>query len=150
MTEPTSPDPLRSWADAMDQLLRGIGAGADAKGLPAQLLEPLQQQRDFIATLGRQQTEWQGQLVDRIVAPLEAMESMIGEAATTMREQAQALGQAASALATVSTTLNTQAELFERGERALKDRAETARSLAGLAGHATESTTRPRGDAPAV
>jgi len=150
MTEPNSPDPLRSWTEAMDQLLRGISAGADPAGLSAQLLEPLQQQRDFVATLARQQTEWQGQLVDRIVAPLEAMESMIGEAATTMREQAEALGKAASALETVSSTLETQAELFERGQRALKDRADTARSLAGLPGQVTESTIRPRGDAPAV
>ena len=75
---------------------------------------------------------------------------MIGEAATTMREQAEALGKAASALETVSSTLETQAELFERGQRALKDRADTARSLAGLPGQATESTIRPRGDAPAV
>jgi hypothetical protein len=108
-------DLLNAWQDA----LRGI------RGVAAPATEAFEQ-------VLRRQLDFEGQLVGRVLAPLNVVLDSLDGTAKAMRTQADALQAAAAAFQQSAELLDVQASLLEKAVEALRDPAEFVRSAGGF------------------
>jgi hypothetical protein len=113
-------DLLREWQSAMTSVI------------PKQLLGPLKRQTDLIGDVLERERKLQREVLGHVFAPLDAVFDLLEQSGATIRQQAEALEQAARALEDTAVLMKAQAELFERGIQAIREPADLARSAAGL------------------
>ena len=113
-------DLLREWQSAMTSVI------------PRQLLGPLKRQTELIGDVLERERQLQREVLGRVFAPLDAVFDLLEQSGATIRQQAEALEQAARALEDTAVLMKAQAELFERGIKTIREPADLARSVAGL------------------
>jgi hypothetical protein len=113
-------DLLRDWQSAM------------TSAIPKQLLDPLKRQTDLIGDVLERERRLQREVMGRLFAPIDGMFDLLEQSAVTIRQQAEALEQAAHALEDTALLMKAQADLFERGVKTAREPADLARSVAGL------------------
>ncbi len=113
-------DLLREWQSAMTSVI------------PRQLLGPLKRQSELIGDVLERERTLQREVLGLLFAPLDAVLDLLEQSGATIRQQAEALEQAARALEDTAVLMKAQAELFERGIKTLREPADLARSAAGL------------------
>jgi hypothetical protein len=113
-------DLLRDWQSAMTSVI------------PKQLLGPLKRQTDLIGDVLERERKLQREVLGHVFAPLDAVFDLLEQSGATIRQQAEALEQAARALEDTAVLMKAQAELFERGIQAIREPADLARAAAGL------------------
>ena len=113
-------DLLRDWQSAMTSVI------------PRQLLAPLKRQTELIQDVLERERRLQREVLGRAFAPLDAVFDLLEQSGATIRQQAEALEQAAKALEDTAVLMKAQAELFERGIKTIREPADLARSAAGL------------------
>ena len=113
-------DLLREWQSAMTAVI------------PKQLLGPLKRQTDLIGDVLERERKLQREVLGRVFAPVDAVFDLLEQSGATIRQQAEALEQAARALEDTAVLMKAQAELFERGIRTAREPADIARRVAGL------------------
>jgi hypothetical protein len=113
-------DLLRDWQSAMTSVI------------PKQLLGPLKRQTDLIGDVLERERKLQREVLGHVFAPLDAVFDLLEQSGATIRQQAEALEQAARALEDTAVLMKGQAELFERSIKAIREPADLARSAAGL------------------
>ena len=74
----------------------------------------------------------QREVLGCVFAPFDAIFDLLEQSGATIRQQAEALEQAAHALEDTAVLMKAQAELFERSIKTLREPADLARSVAGL------------------
>jgi hypothetical protein len=120
MPEPGGLDLLHEWQSAMQSVI------------PRQLLGPLKRQTELIQDVLERERKLQREVLGRLFAPLDAVFDLLEQSGATIRQQAEALEQAARALEDTAVLMKAQAELFERGIKTLREPADLARNAAGL------------------
>ena len=113
-------DLLRDWQSAMTSVI------------PRQLLAPLKRQTELIQDVLERERRLQREVLGHVFAPLDAVFDLLEQSGATIRQQAEALEQAAKALEDTAVLMKAQAELFERGIKTIREPADLARSVAGL------------------
>jgi hypothetical protein len=113
-------DLLRDWQSAMTSVI------------PKQLLGPLKRQTELIGDVLERERKLQRDVLGHVFAPLDALFDLLEQSGATIRQQAEALEQAARALEDTAVLMKAQAELFERGIKTLREPADLARAAAGL------------------
>ena len=73
----------------------------------------------------------QGQLVNRMITPVDAIFDLFADSAKTLRQQAEALEQAGRALERSAALMKHQAELFDSAVGTLRYPADIARVVGG-------------------
>jgi hypothetical protein len=125
-------DLLREWQSAMQSVV------------PRQLLGPLKRQTELIGDVLERERRLQREVLGRAFAPLDAVFDLLEQSGATIRQQAEALGQAARALEDTAVLMKAQAELFERGIKTIREPADLARSAAGLEKRPPKKKAAPR------
>jgi hypothetical protein len=120
MPEAGGLDLLREWQSAMQSVI------------PRQLLAPIKRQTELIQDVLERERKLQREVLGYVFAPLDAVFDLLEQSAGTIRQQAEAIEQAARALEDTAVLMKAQAELFERGVQAIREPADLARSVAGL------------------
>jgi hypothetical protein len=130
MPEPGGLDLLREWQSAMQSVI------------PRQLLGPLKRQTELIQDVLERERKLQREVIGHLFAPLDAVFDLLEQSGATIRQQAEALEQAARALEDTAVLMKAQAELFERGIKTLREPADLARRTAGLDERAKKRTKK--------
>jgi hypothetical protein len=130
MPEPGGLDLLREWQSAMQSVI------------PRQLLGPLKRQTELIQDVLERERKLQREVLGHLFAPLDAVFDLLEQSGATIRQQAEALEQAARALEDTAVLMKAQAELFERGIKTLREPADLARRTAGLDERAKKRTKK--------
>jgi methyl-accepting chemotaxis protein len=113
-------DLLRDWQSAMTSVI------------PRQLISPLKRQTELIGDVLERERRLQREVLGYLFAPIDGVFDLLEQSAATIRQQAEALEQAARALEDTAVLMKAQAELFERGVKTAREPADLARSVAGL------------------
>ena len=95
------------------------------------LLAPMRRQTELLEQALEQLQEIQRDVVDRAFKPVDAMFDLLERSGAMMREQADALEQAAQALERAAGLIRLQAELFETSTRTARKPADVLKSAAG-------------------
>ena len=125
-------DLVREWQTAMTSVI------------PRQLLGPLKRQAELIQDVLERERVLQREVLRLLFAPLDAVLDLLEQSGATIRQQAEALEQAARALEDTAVLMKAQAELFERGIKTLREPADLARSAAGLEKRPAKKKAAPR------
>jgi hypothetical protein len=135
---PDGKDILREWQDAM-QSIAGVARGAAGKSeLPKALLTPMQRQLELLQEVVDRERKLQSDVIGRLLEPMDTVLDLFEESGKTFRAQADALAEASAALQQTATLMQTQAEIYEKAIRALREPAHLARRVSG-------AKPRPRG-----
>jgi hypothetical protein len=120
MAEGGGIDLLREWQSAMTSVV------------PRQLLGPLKRQTELLQAVLERERRLQREVLGYVFGPLDAVLDLLEQSGATIRQQAEAIEQAARALEDTAVLMKAQAELFERGIQTLREPTDLARSVAGL------------------
>jgi hypothetical protein len=131
MTEPPAGDLLREWQAAMQSVISAVGSAAGRSDAARQLLAPMRRQAELLEQALEQQQKIQRDVVDRAFKPVDAMFDLLERSGSMMREQAEALEQAAQAVERAAGLIRLQAELFETATRTVRKPADVLKSAAG-------------------
>jgi signal transduction histidine kinase len=112
--------------------------------IPRQLLGPLKRQTELIQDVLERERKLQREVLGHVFAPIDALFDLLEQSAGMIRQQAEALDQAAQALEQTALLMKTQAELFERGVHTIRGPADLARSVAGLEERAAKKKPAPK------
>ena len=135
---PDGKDILREWQEAM-QSIAGVARGAAGKSeLPKALLTPMQRQLELLQEVVERERKLQADVFGRLLEPMDSVLDLFEESGKTFRAQADALAEASAALQQTATLMQTQAEIYEKAIRALREPADLARRVSG-------AKPRPRG-----
>ena len=132
-------DLLREWQSAMRSLAASATGHAE---LPRQLLAPMQRQVELLQDVLERERRLQRVVVERLLAPADAIFDLLEQSGAALHQQAEALEEASRALEQTAVLMKTQADLFERTVRAVREPAEFAKAAAG------PETRRPPKRAP--
>src|SRR5687768_18405327 len=116
----------------MDSVVASAASAAGRPELPRQLLEPMQRQLELVQELIERERRVQKELMAQLVAPVDAVFDLLEESGATLRRQAEALAAAGRALDETAALVLSQAELFERTIRTLRQPTELAKTAAAL------------------
>jgi methyl-accepting chemotaxis protein len=125
-------DILREWQDAMNSLASTARSAAGRSELPKQLLTPMQRQLELLQEIVERERRLQGEVVGRLLEPVDAVFDLLEQSGETFRKQSEALEQASDALGETAKLMQTQAELFEKTIKLMREPAELAKSAAGV------------------
>lgn len=125
-------DLLHEWQSAMTSVI------------PRQLLGPLKRQTKLIGDVLERERQLQRELLARAFAPLDAVFDLLEQSGATIRQQAEALEQAARALEDTAVLMKAQAELFERGIKTIREPADLARSVASMEKRPAKKKAAPK------
>ena len=125
-------DILSEWQDAMQSLASTARSAAGRSELPKQLLAPMQRQLELLQEIVDRERRIQGEIVGRLLEPVDAVFDLLEQSGATFRKQSEALGQASDALGETAKLMQTQAELFEKTIKLMREPTELAKSAAGV------------------
>ena len=125
-------DLLREWQSAMTSVI------------PRQALGPLKRQTELLQEVLERERRLQREVLGRVFAPFDAIFDLLEQSGATIRQQAEALEQAAHALEDTALLMKAQAEMFERSIKTLREPADLARSVAGLEKRPAKKKAAPR------
>jgi hypothetical protein len=129
---------LAEWRQAMESIVSSAAAAASRTELPGDLLRASQRQLELLQEIVSAQQRLQGNLVDGLLGPVEAVFDLLAESGATMRKQAETMESAGRALQDTATLMKQQAELFERVISVVRQPTDVARAAA-------KATRRPSG-----
>jgi ABC-type transporter Mla subunit MlaD len=116
MTDPTAV--VRAWQDVIAQLRdAAVTSQTEAAG---PLFTAMQRQAELCERGLRGQMEVQQELLQRLLAPINALLDVLEQASTALRSQAQALKDASTSFERVAELLESQATLFEHATSAIR------------------------------
>jgi hypothetical protein len=121
---------VREWRRLMDSVVASASSVAGRSDLPRQLLEPMQRQLELVQDIVDRERRLQSEVVDRLVAPIDAVFDLLDSTGVTLRRQAEALEAAGRALEETAALMKAQAELFERSIRTLRQPTKLAKAAA--------------------
>jgi hypothetical protein len=130
--EPSGRELLHEWRKLMDSVVAAAASVTGGSDLARQLLAPMERQLELVQEVVEREGRLQRELAGQLVAPVDAVFTLLEESSATMRRQAEALGAAGRALYETAGLMKHQAEIFERTVGLLKQPAELAKSAAGL------------------
>ena len=116
----------------MQSLVSSAASAAGRSEVPRQLLAPMQRQLELVQEVFERERRLQKELLERTVAPFDAVFDLLEQSAAALRRQAEALKESARALEQAAGMMEVQAELFEKTIRGLREPAEIAKAAAGL------------------
>jgi hypothetical protein len=122
---------LDEWRKLMDSAIASAASVAGRSDLPRELLKASQRQVELLQEVIERERGLQGELVARVVAPVDAVFDLLEETGVTLRRQAEALESAGRALEETAGLMKHQSERFERTISALRQPTETAKAAAG-------------------
>jgi hypothetical protein len=125
-------DILREWQDAMQSLASTARNAAGRSELPKQLLQPMQRQLELLQEIVERERRLQGEILGRLLEPLDGIFDLLEQSGTTFRKQSEALEQASDALGETAKLMRTQAELFEKSIKLMREPTELAKAAAGV------------------
>jgi methyl-accepting chemotaxis protein len=125
-------DILREWQDAMQSLASTARTAAGRSELPKQLLSPMQRQLELLQEIVERERRLQGEIVGRLLEPVDALFDLLEQSGATFRKQSEALEQASQALEETAKLMKVQAELFERSIKLMREPTELAKTAAGV------------------
>ena len=125
-------DILREWEDAMRTLASTARSAAGRSELPKQLLTPMQRQLELLQEIVERERKLQGDILGRLLEPVDAVFDLLEQSSGTFRKQSEALEQASEALGETARLMQTQAELFEKTIKLMREPTELAKSAAGV------------------
>ena len=115
--------------------MTGTRATASLAGQPGelaeQLLGPLRAQGELLEQILRRQTDFERELVGRVLAPVNTVIDALEQTSAAMRTQAEAFAAAAQAFKQASDLVELQASLIDRTTQSLRAPAELVRSVSG-------------------
>ena len=91
-------DILREWQDAMQSLASTARSAAGRSELPKQLLAPMQRQLELLQEIVERERRIQGEIVGRLLEPVDAVFDLLEQSGATFRKQSEALEEASHAL----------------------------------------------------
>jgi len=113
MADPPPPDPLRAWQEAVARLLQPPVLAGQPE-LVQQFLAPFQRQAELLQEALDQQARLQREMTRQALEPVDELVGLVEQAATSMRQGAEAFGHASSALGRIAEMLDGQAAVVER------------------------------------
>jgi methyl-accepting chemotaxis protein len=125
-------DILREWQDAMQSLASTARSAAGRAELPKQLLSPMQRQVELLQEVLELERRLQGEVIGRLLEPVDALFDLLEQSGSTFRKQSEALEQASQALEETAKLMKVQAELFEKSISLMREPTELAKSAAGV------------------
>lgn len=131
MPEISGRELLDEWRKLMDAVVEAATSISGRSEVPRQLLEPMQRQLELVQELVARERRLQGEMADRLLAPIDVAFDLLAQSGVTMRRQAAALEAAGDALRETAALMTSQADLFEQTIGRLREPAEAARSLVG-------------------
>jgi MbeD/MobD like len=140
MAQPPVEDLLRQWKAAMQSVISAVGSAAGGSDAARQLVAPMRRQTELLEQALEQLQEVQRDAVNRAFKPVDAMFDLLERSGAMLREQADALEQAAQALERAAGLIRLQAELFETSTRTVRKPADVLKSAAGSRRRSGRST----------
>jgi methyl-accepting chemotaxis protein len=138
---------LSEWRQAMESIVSSAAAAASRTELPGDLLRASQRQLELLQEIVDAQQRLQGNVVDGLLGPVEAVFDLLQESGATMRKQAETMESAGRALQETATLMKQQAELFERVVSVVRQPTDIARAAAkGTRRPAAKGASRKRAD----
>ena len=131
MTEPPADDLLREWQAAMRSVISVVDSAVGGSDMARRLLVPMRRQTELLEKAFVRQQEIQRDMVARAFKPVDAMFDLLERSGSMMREQAEALEQAAQAVDRAAGLIRLQAELFETATRTARKPTDVLKSAAG-------------------
>jgi hypothetical protein len=128
---PDGRDILRDWQEAMQALAGAVRGAAGQSQLPKDLVTAMQRQLELVQEIVERERNQRAEIFGRLLDPIDAVVDLLDESGKTFRAQADALEEAAAALAQTATLMQTQAELYERAIRTLREPSDLARKVTG-------------------
>lgn len=125
-------DILKDWQDALQAVASTARSAAGRAELPKQLLAPMQRQVELLQEVLELERRLQGEVIGRLLEPLDALFDLLEQSGSTFRKQSEALEQASQALEETAKLMKVQAELFEKSIKLMREPAELAKSAAGV------------------
>jgi hypothetical protein len=98
----------------MESVVASAAAVGGRAELPRQLVEPMQRQLELVQEIVERERRAQGELLSRLVAPVDAVFGLLAESEEALRRQAEALEAAGRALEETAALVKAQADLFGR------------------------------------
>jgi len=117
----------------MDSLIASAQSAAGSSDLPHDLLSAMRRQLELVQEVIERERRLQQQLTGRFVAPMDAVFDLLEETGATLRRQAEALEAAGRALEETAGLMQHQAKLFEHTISVLRQPAELAKAVSGVA-----------------
>jgi len=136
ITKPTSSDTdplelLRQWRDSLQSVAVSAASLPGLAKVPQPLVDSMERQLELLEAVFERERRLQRELVERTMAPVEAILDMLEQSAAALHRQAEALSESAGALHQASEMIESQAGLFERTIEKLREPAEFMKSNAG-------------------
>ena len=136
---------LSEWRQTMESVVSAAAAAASRTELPGDLMRASQRQLELLQQIVEAQQRLQGNVVDGLLGPVEAVFDLLQESGATMRKQAETMESAGRALQDTATLMKQQAELFERVLSVVRQPTDIARAAAkGGRRNSAKPTTRSR------
>jgi hypothetical protein len=132
MPELSGRELLDEWRQVMDSVIASATSAAGRAELPRELLKATQRQLELVQQVVERERGLQGDLVARVVAPIDAVFDLLEETGVTLRRQAEALESVGRALEETAGLMKHQAERFERTIGALRQPSDLAKAAAGV------------------
>jgi hypothetical protein len=129
MPELPGHDLLREWQNAMRSLASSTVGRVE---LPHQLAAPLERQIELVQEVLERERELQRQLLERAFAPYDAVFDLLGQSATALHRQAEALSESARAIEQAAAMMEVQAETFERMIAVMRQPGEIVKRATGV------------------
>jgi signal transduction histidine kinase len=126
-----SVDLLREWQAATQSMISAVASAAGRSDAARQLLPPMQRQAEVLQHAVEQQQRFQRAVASRLFEPFDAILDLLEKSGAMVREQAEALEQAAHALERAARVAKLQAELLEGATRSARVPLDVARSAVG-------------------
>jgi hypothetical protein len=128
---PNPADLLNEWREAVEGVVGAVSGAAGRSDAAKALLGPLQRQAELFQQLVERQQGLQRELLDRAFEPYDAIFDLLEGSGAMMREQAEALEQAAAAVERAAGLMRRQAELFGTATRTARLPGDVLRQAAG-------------------
>jgi chemotaxis protein histidine kinase CheA len=133
---------LSEWRQVMETVLSSAAAAAGRSELPSELLRATHRQLELLQEIVDSE-RLQGNVVDVLLGPAEAVLDVLADSGTTLRHQAEAMESAGRALQESAALMKQQAELFEKLIGLMRQPTELARAAAGAKRRTDPPATDP-------
>jgi hypothetical protein len=112
----------------MESIVSSAAAAAGRSEIAGDVVRASQRQLELLQEVVDSQQRLQGNVLNGLLAPVEAVFDLLQESGATLRKQAESMESAGRALQDTSALMKQQAELFERMIAMLRQPTDLARS----------------------